>query len=342
MSRQVKASPQTPTVGAARYASSKVRYLAMLGSFCMATALLVSLQYEIHNLNQHLRDNVELMKLERRRANEEHVIMIRTLLAEEAKKLEETAKEMSSEVKGLGRNLSDVSFVLNSTVLQTKRTCTYGVAGVIPHRSFPNGTSVEYWREVYDRIPFHLRVVAVLNRSNNNTLVHPRITHVLQPMSGDPPDFDSNVIMRPLKRNFNDTLERVRWRSKIVLDFVRMVRFVSDRCRYVIWLEDDVTLPLGWFANVVNVTPAEPTPWLMVWLSKGMPAVLFNTQHIDFLLQYLIHHFDDQPVDWLINYTADELNKINKGFLFPAPQYPLIGHRGVVSSLPGAELRPQF
>jgi hypothetical protein len=246
--------------------------------------------------------------------------------------------------------------------------CEYGVATSIGKRfrrvavaaGGKNETSgeeeeVEYWKDMLDGIPaFHEGgpdVVAVLNRMGDGThLNHSRITHELMiPMAGPDqeggqPEFDEKVLMRPLKRNHGDSLERVKWRSSLSLDLVRMVRFVAEGlgCRRVLWIEDDAVLPPGWFQVIKDWEGTWASPFQSIGPS-GTVGVLFSpgaggswAGRLHHVLQYVTHHFDEEPVDWILDrYWREVMGREN-----PPGGKVVMGHQGKVSTLSEARERP--
>jgi hypothetical protein len=235
---------------------------------------------------------------------------------------------------------SQIRFRRHQLVPSDNRPCEYGVAMVVARR-FRDGKEVEYWRETLDAIAEDdAGVVAVLNKLGR-PLDHKRVTHIFVPQNNTPPEFDEAFLGRPLKRTYDDSPERVRWRSTIVLDFVRVVRFVSEQCKNVVWIEDDARLPPEWSYHVQRIN-SDPRPWAFQFLSKGMPGVLIRSSYAYLMLQYLTHHFDEEPVDWAITNAVQYLSIRLPGTNTKVMEFGVIGHRGEVSSLDNAAARPVF
>jgi hypothetical protein len=225
--------------------------------------------------------------------------------------------------------------------------CLIGSATVIAPRRTRNGTEYVYWEEMMDKMPGKdkVQIVAVLNKLGR-PIVHRIITHVLEDLPGDPPEFDKRVLMRPLKRNHNDSTARIKWRSKVCLDFVRLMRFVTDRCRFALWIEDDAVLHDNFIETVkksfaLRAAHTMDSTWTHHYFGNGMPGVLVNSYYAHEMLQYITHHFDDEPVDWALSKFNDYMRKKVPG-LRHFETVNFIGHRGAFSSLSEADVRPTY
>jgi len=134
-----------------------------------------------------------------------------------------------------------------------------------------------------------------------------------------------------LKRNFEDSLNKVLWRSRLVLDFVSSAKEVLELDhgaggRHLLWLEDDVELQEG-FGELLGQWLKEHGArgdWLVLrllgfqrdsdsktwsWGTQGWGGggtMLCNGAHVRSFLQFAERHFDEAPLDWLPG-------------LFPAP-----------------------
>ena len=63
-----------------------------------------------------------------------------------------------------------------------------------------------------------------------------------------------------LKRNYNDAVKRIFWRSKQVIDFAFMMHYAEPLSTYYIQIEDDVvTIPN--FVDKINLCIANQTTW---------------------------------------------------------------------------------
>ena len=53
-----------------------------------------------------------------------------------------------------------------------------------------------------------------------------------------------------IKRTYNDSLTRVRWRSKQNLDYAALIEFCASLCQYYLHLEDDVTAAQAYIQRI--------------------------------------------------------------------------------------------
>jgi len=107
-----------------------------------------------------------------------------------------------------------------------------------------------------------------------------------------------------LKRNFDDSATRVRWRSKQVADYALLFAFSRDLSSYYIQLEDDVTCSEG-FVKIIEdyIDQRNKTgSWTMLEFSElGFIGKLFRTTELDRLARYMLMFYEEQPVDWLMH-----------------------------------------
>jgi len=206
--------------------------------------------------------------------------------------------------------------------------CDLGVAMVVSPRA-----GAEYWRDTLRAVRegWPEARVHVLSRLD----ACPPGTECVLLGQTDPAEFDARVLGRKMENRIpEDDDRRFRWRSRVSLDFARVVRQAAGRCAAVLWLEDDASLHKGWESMVRRVL-ARPEPWAVRHLSKtGLVALLVKAEHADSLTQYVTHHFDLAPVDWLVDYWLSQGRPILQ-------RLPFVGHRGAVSSLRG-EPRPVY
>lgn len=215
--------------------------------------------------------------------------------------------------------------------------CVYGVVVPVGPREMKNGTTVEYWQSVIDNIPTEIAHIYMLSQLPIPP-IHPRITRVIP--SGSPhPEFNKNWLGRDYERLFGDSDTRIKWRSSLVLDFAHSVRYAGTHCSYILWLEDDAILPPGWFDTVKTLQPTD-WKWMFDFVSgSGTVGVLINSRIIPDLTQYAIHKFDSAPLDWLMDIWA-KLYKSEHSEFRDNRRINIIGHRGVVSTLSEADIRP--
>ena len=217
--------------------------------------------------------------------------------------------------------------------------CNFGVGVSVGPRYTKDGSEVEYWEHVINELPSQIEHVSVLSRLAK-LIAHPRINVLHKPPVGDQPDYDPLMLNRPIKHLFNDSPERVKWRSSLTLDFARLIRYVSENCRYVLWIEDDAILPSNWFEKVNKSIPNHDH-WAFDYLSQsGLVGAIFNSNHVLSLAQYVTHRFDDGPVDWTMNTWLDKYYRVQNPEIQTSRRFPVFGHRGVISTLKEASERP--
>lgn len=154
-----------------------------------------------------------------------------------------------------------------------------------------------------------------------------------------------------LRISFNDTPERVRWRSKENLDTSFLMRFAMDKSKYFLMIEDDVITKPNFISKIFelielsNRTTVKES-WLMLKLCRlGTVATLFRSSNLRDISDFLYIFYDSKPVDWLLDnflstkycsmdWPHKKCHKEKEKFkLFVEPS--LFQHVGVVSSLSG-------
>jgi len=150
---------------------------------------------------------------------------------------------------------------------------------------------------------------------------------IIDRFGGDRPPIDGLI------RNFGDNEERVKWRSRQVLDVAHMMERYAGLAPYYLHLEDDVVAERGCLAAVRKIIDAAPAGWFSMKLSPlGACAILFQSADLAQLSAYLRLMYYEMPVDWLIDeqirfkQRTGHASFVKKG---------LFDHIGVHSSLAG-------
>jgi len=130
-----------------------------------------------------------------------------------------------------------------------------------------------------------------------------------------------------LKLRFGDSVEKVFWRSRLVLDFVSAVwRALAleggvASAKHVLWLEDDVELlpdfgatlaawlddhgaRSDWLTLRLLGFARDPDPRTWTWGTRGWGGggvMLYNFKHLPAHLHFLQENFDAAPLDWLVD-----------------------------------------
>lgn len=114
-----------------------------------------------------------------------------------------------------------------------------------------------------------------------------------------------------LRRNLNDTLERVKWRSKENLDAIFLMKYAMDKGKYFLMVEDDVISKPGFITKTqefIELSDKETAdnPWFMLKLCKlGTVSTLFRSSDVAQVAEYLNIFFDSKPIDWLFELFLD-------------------------------------
>lgn len=134
-----------------------------------------------------------------------------------------------------------------------------------------------------------------------------------------------------LKRTYNDSLTRVRWRAKQNLDYAALMNFCVNRSTYYLQLEDDVMTAQEYMKHLKDfVQENAQKKWAVLGLSRrGFIGKLFKNADLHKLVSLLQYFYLEQPCDFVIGYFSRQLRQkkpiIREGNLF--------FHKGKYSSL---------
>jgi alpha-1,3-mannosylglycoprotein beta-1,4-N-acetylglucosaminyltransferase A/B len=154
-----------------------------------------------------------------------------------------------------------------------------------------------------------------------------------------------------LKLTLNDSIERVRWRSKEVLDAAFLMSYVREKSEYFLMVQDDVVSKQNYFSDIKDFleNSNEQTlknPWKILKISKaGAVATLYRSSDLTDIVAFLNIFYNDKPVDWLIEEflntkfcipqsKADDCEKI-KSKIRLTKSSQVFMHVGRISSLKG-------
>ncbi|XP_062579182.1 alpha-1,3-mannosyl-glycoprotein 4-beta-N-acetylglucosaminyltransferase C-like isoform X2 [Saccostrea cucullata] len=164
-------------------------------------------------------------------------------------------------------------------------------------------------KEVYKRFKEHVD-------SGFIQIVHP--PHILYPN------------FRLLERRFNDSPERVAWRSKQNLDYSYLMTYSQPLSKYYLQLEDDVIVTNNYTRKLKDFINRNPNKWLFLRMSKlGFIGLLFKNSDLLKVAEFLRILFDEKPCDLLINDLRVIKGQTKDILLSPS----LFQHMGVISSL---------
>ena len=137
--------------------------------------------------------------------------------------------------------------------------------------------------------------------------------------------------MDKLKRTFNDSLERVRWRSKQNLDYAFLMECSLDLSDYYLQLEDDVSASANYLSKIKEYMASIETDWTMLEFSAlGFIGKLFHNRDLPKLSNLLRTFYNEQPCDFLILSYLNLMLQHKRYVRIPT----LFQHRGLHSSLP--------
>ena len=137
-----------------------------------------------------------------------------------------------------------------------------------------------------------------------------------------------------LKRNFNDTPERVRWRSKQVVD-VSFVFYVGRSfSKYYMHMEDDTVASDNYLQLIKDFIQEQVDPWTCLSFSELFSiGRLFKSMDVDRIAKYLFMFYDEMPFDWLF---SNYFSLVAEGPIYRIPT--LFQNIGYDSSLSGKNM----
>lgn len=109
--------------------------------------------------------------------------------------------------------------------------------------------------------------------------------------------------VQEMKHNFKDNDERVKWRSKQVLDFSFLFMYSQNLSEYYIQIEDDVICAAHFIQSIKNYIAYQKQPWAVLEFSElGFIGKLFKSSDLSKLAKFMMTFYQEQPIDWLITY----------------------------------------
>nr|KAG5699830.1 hypothetical protein BaRGS_034604 [Batillaria attramentaria] len=182
-------------------------------------------------------------------------------------------------------------------------------------------------------------VVILADRDqNHNNAVLQRIksTYPQQLQSGlllvvSAPDTEHIFRNNKIKRTFNDSIERVRWRSKQNLDYAALMEFCVPLATYYLQIEDDVLAAPNYVQHIQDFVRANSgKSWAGLEVCPhGFIGKLFRSSDLPKLVSILRIFYLEMPCDFLIHHFYSLMLQKNvirrKGTLF--------FHQGMYSSL---------
>ncbi|XP_030571200.1 alpha-1,3-mannosyl-glycoprotein 4-beta-N-acetylglucosaminyltransferase A [Drosophila novamexicana] len=143
------------------------------------------------------------------------------------------------------------------------------------------------WKEIGDSFGYHL----------DDGLID-----VISPPVNYYPDFESLFI------TLHDDPNRVRWRTKQVLDYMYLMTYASSRGSYYLQLEDDIEPTVGYLDYIIQLKALHThfrldhhRGWIVLSFSElGFIGKLFHVYEIKPFLAHVQNFYNDQPIDWLL------------------------------------------
>ncbi|KAJ8258020.1 hypothetical protein GJAV_G00192270 [Gymnothorax javanicus] len=146
------------------------------------------------------------------------------------------------------------------------------------------------------------------------------------PQSAYPP-------LEGLKRNFNDSAARVRFRSKQNIDYAFLLSFSANLSSYYIMLEDDVTCANNFLTAIhKSINSLGQSYWVTLEFSKlGYIGKLYHSSDLPLLAKFLFLFYQEMPCDWLLTHFIKLLTQKDTIRFTPS----LFQHMGLYSSFGG-------
>ena len=134
-------------------------------------------------------------------------------------------------------------------------------------------------------------------------------------------------------RNFNDSFERTRWRSKQVADYALMFAYAQNISQYYLQLEDDVVSAPKYFESIQRwIGMRRNVTWAVLDFSSiGFIGRLVRSEDLRKLSMFMLNFYDEMPVDWLMGVFMNAMAQKNRLAMKPS----LFQHVGKISSLKG-------
>ena len=138
-----------------------------------------------------------------------------------------------------------------------------------------------------------------------------------------------------LKHNFNDTDDRVQWRSKQVIDYAILLSHARNQSLFYMQLEDDVYPANAYLSTIRNyIQTHQKHTWALLEFSElGFIGKLFKTSDIPKLITLLVTFYEELPVDWMMEHYCKLMGQTKRYMHKPS----IFQHFGLNSSLMGKQ-----
>ncbi|KAI8513798.1 Alpha-1,3-mannosyl-glycoprotein 4-beta-N-acetylglucosaminyltransferase C [Branchiostoma belcheri] len=137
-----------------------------------------------------------------------------------------------------------------------------------------------------------------------------------------------------LKQNFNDSEDRVKWRSKQCVDYAFLFSYCRGLSEFYLQLEDDVVSSEHYLTTIRDYIKAQKSAWSMLEFSDlGFIGKLLRSSDLQRLADFLLLFYEEMPNDFLIRHFLKLLPHRQTFARRPS----LFQHIGKRSSLVGKE-----
>ncbi|KAK6754896.1 hypothetical protein RB195_013709 [Necator americanus] len=101
---------------------------------------------------------------------------------------------------------------------------------------------------------------------------------------------------------FNDSTDRMLWRTKQNIDYIYIMTYAIKRCEYYMQLEDDVEAAPAYARVIFNYLALNSgTEWLfMSFSSMGFIGRLFRSSNLKYMTYAIALYYRFKPVDWIL------------------------------------------
>lgn len=106
-----------------------------------------------------------------------------------------------------------------------------------------------------------------------------------------------------LDTKFNDSQERIFWRSKLVVDFAFLMCYCKDLSQYYLHLEDDLIPGASFYPKLRNFIASQKNPWPILDAAlMGHTAKVYHSSDLENIATYFYIMYNEMPVDWLLEF----------------------------------------
>ncbi|XP_022100365.1 alpha-1,3-mannosyl-glycoprotein 4-beta-N-acetylglucosaminyltransferase C-like isoform X2 [Acanthaster planci] len=134
-----------------------------------------------------------------------------------------------------------------------------------------------------------------------------------------------------LKHTYDDSEERVQWRSKENIDSVFLFAYCAGMSHYFLEMDDDLEVSRPGYLQIIRdfIKRHSEDKWVLMDIGSTGSGKLFRDKDLLPLARFLVQFYQEQPVDYLFLYFK-ELGGHKKRL---AIKPTLFKHLGVVSTL---------